>query len=199
MDTTVEHAEHLFELEPQVKAARARAGVLMLVVSDALSVLAILAAGGYLSALNTLGQFKAPGDAGPPFVPELLISIGLLLSGIFYFAWERRARVPGNTGQSIFFVISLALMFVAAVVATWFAAALRYATPIHAYASLLLLITWFTSIHLILAAIIGLLLGGRILRGRIAGHEFLVEAAGYWWYYTVVASILLWVFGAFLL
>ncbi|HET9921901.1 MAG TPA: hypothetical protein VFQ30_18815 [Ktedonobacteraceae bacterium] len=199
MDTSLEHTEHIFELEPQVKVARARAGVLMLIVSDALSVLAIFAAGGYLSALNTLGQYKAPGDAGPPFVAELLIAIALLLSGFFYFWWERKARVSGGTGQPIFFLVALVLMFVAAVTETWFAAALRYATPIHAYASLLLLIAWFTAIHVILTTIIGLLVGGRILRGRIAGHEFIAEVTGYWWYYTVVAAILLWLFGSFLL
>jgi len=78
-------------------------------------------------------------------------------------------------------------------------AALRYGIPIHAYESVLLLITWFTAIHLLLTAIVGLLLGGRILRGRLAGLEFIPEVVGYWWYYTVVASVLLWLFGAFLI
>ena len=53
-------------------------------------------------------------------------------------------------------------------------------------------------VHLVLAFIIGILLGGRILRGRLAGHEFVVEVTGYWWYYTVVASILLWLFATYL-
>ena len=190
--------EHIFELEPHVKVARARAGVLMLVVSDALSVLAILAAGGYLSALNTEGQFKIAGDFAPPFVPGLLVMIGLVLSGLAYFGWERRARRPGETGQPFFFLLALVLMLAAGVVETWLGAALRYGIPIHAYESMLLLITWFTAIHLLLTAIIGFLLGGRILRGRLAGHEFIPEVVGYWWYYTVVASILLWLFGTFL-
>ena len=197
METSLEHAEHLFELEPQVKVARARAGVLMLVVSDALSVLAILAAGGYLSALNTENQFKVAGDFAPPLVPTLLVMIALVLSGLCYFAWARRASRPGDTGQALFFLVGLVLMLAAGVAETWIGAALRYGIPIHAYESLLLLITWFTAVHLVLTAIIGVLLGGRILRGRLAGHEFLVTAAGYWWYYTVVASILLWLFGTF--
>jgi hypothetical protein len=200
METSLEHVHeaHVHELEPHIKVARARAGVLMLIVSDALSVLAILAAGGYLSALNTEGQFKIAGDFAPPFVPGLLVMIGLVLSGLAYFGWERRARRSEETGQTLFFLLALVLMLVASVAETWIGAALRYGIPIHAYESMLLLITWFTAIHLLLTAIVGLLLGGRILRGRLAGHEFIPEVVGYWWYYTVVASVLLWLFGAFL-
>jgi hypothetical protein len=198
METMIEHSEHLFELEPHIKVARARACVLMLIVSDALSVLAILAAGGYLSGLNTENQFKVAGDFAPPFVPGLLVMIGLVLSGLFYYGWERRARRRGDTGQTLFFVVALVLMLAAGVAETWIGAALRYGIPIHAYESLLLLITWFTAIHLLLSAIIGVLLGGRILRGRVAGHEFIPEVVGYWWYYTVIASLLLWLFGILL-
>ena len=53
-------------------------------------------------------------------------------------------------------------------------------------------------VGLLLAAFVGILLGGRILRGRLTGHEFIVEVTGYWWYYTVVASVLLWLFGVYL-
>ena len=195
MDTFLEHTH---ELEPHVKVARARAGVLMLIVSDALAVLAILAAGGYLSALNTEGQYKIAGDFAPPFVPGLLIAIGLVLSGIAYFLWERRARKPGQTGQALFFLLALVLMLAAGVGETWIGETLRYGVPIHAYESVQLLVVWFAAIHLLLAAIIGLLLGGRILRGRLVGHEFIAEVTGYWWYYTIIASLLLWLFGMLL-
>ena len=195
METSV---EHVHELEPHIKVARARAGVLMLILSDALAVLAILAGGGYLRALNTEGQYKVAGDFAPAFVPGLLITIGLVLSGLSYFWWERRARRPGGTGQTLFFLLALVLMLAAGVGETWIGAALRYGVPIHAYESVQLLVVWFAAIHLLLAAIIGLLLGGRILRGRLAGHEFIPEVVGYWWYYTVIASLLLWLFGLLL-
>ncbi len=195
MDTSLEHTH---ELEPHIKVARARAGVLLLMVSDALAVLAILAGGGYLSALNTEGQYKIAGDFAPPFVPGLLITIGLVLSGLSYFWWERRARRPGGTGQTLFFLLAVVLMLAAGVGETWIGAALRYGVPIHAYESVQLLVVWFAAIHLLLAAIMGLLLGGRILRGRLAGHEFIPEVVGYWWYYTVIASLLLWLFGLLL-
>jgi hypothetical protein len=195
MDTSLEHTH---ELEPHIKVARARAGVLLLMVSDALAVLAILAGGGYLRALNTEGQYKIAGDFAPPFVPGLLVMIALVLSGLSYFWWERRARRPGGTGQTLFFLLALVLMLAAGVGETWIGAALRYGIPIHAYESVQLLVVWFAAIHLLLAAIIGLLLGGRILRGRLAGPEFIPEVVGYWWYYTVIASLLLWLFGLLL-
>src|SRR5438270_279155 len=110
--------EHVHELEPHIKVARARAGVLMLIVSDALSVLAILAAGGYLSALNTEGQYKVAGDFAPPFVSGLLVMIGLVLSGLLYFWWERRARKPGETCQTLCLLLTWVLMLVAVMPAT---------------------------------------------------------------------------------
>jgi hypothetical protein len=195
MDTSL---EHVHELEPHVKVARARAGVLMLVLSDALAALAILAGGGYLRALNTEGQYKVAGDFAPAFVPGLLIAIILVLSGLSYYWWERRASKPGETGQTPFFLLALLLMIVAGVSQTWIGTALKYGVPIHAYESVQLLLTWFTAVHLLLAALVGVLLGGRILRGRLAGHEFIAEVTGYWWYYTVVASVLLWLFGVYL-
>jgi len=124
--------------------------------------------------------------------------IVLVLSGLSYFWWERRARKPGVAGQALFFLLAVVLMLAAGVGETWIGAALRYGIPIDAYESVQLLVTWFTAIHLLLAAIIGLLLGGRILRGRLAGHEFIVEVTGYWWYYTVIASLLMWLFIVYL-
>ena len=205
MDTSLEHMhaeEHAHEeMTPQIRARRARAGVLMLIISDGLGALALLAGGGYLSALNTEGQFKVAGDFAPAFVPGLLIMIGLVLSGLAYFLWERKARKPGGTGQSLFFLLAVILMLVGGVGETWLAAALKYGGPnitIDAYQSVQVLVVWFTAVHLLFAAAIGLLLGGRILRGRIAGHPYIPEVTGYWWYYTVIAGLILWLFGLFL-
>ena len=197
METSLE-LEHVHELEPHIKVARARAGVLLLIISDGLAVLAILAGGGYLRALNTEGQYTVAGDFAPAFVPGLLISIALVLSGLSYYWWERRASKPGETGQTPFFLLALVLMFAAGVSETWIGAALRYGVPISAYESVQLLVTWFTAVHLLLATIVGILLYGRILRGRLVGLEFIAEVVGYWWYYTVIAGVLLWLFGVYL-
>ena len=195
MSTSV---EHVYELEPHVKVARARSGILLLIISDALAVVAIMAGAQYLQALNTEGQYKVAGDYAPSFVAGLLVMIGLLLSGLAFYLWDRKASKAGETGQTLFFLLSLLIMLVAAVGETWIGATLSYGVPIQAYESVHFLVTWFTAVHLWLAAIIGILLFGRILRGRVAGHEFVVEVSGWWWYYTVVASILLWLFATYL-
>lgn len=205
MDTSLEHVhaeEHAHEeMALHVRVARARAGVLMLIISDALGTLAILAGGGYLSALNTEGQFKVAGDFAPNFTPELLIMIGLALSGLAYFFWARSVRKSGGAGLGLLLGLAVLLILAAGVAETWIGAALKYGGPnvtIDAYQSVQLLIVWYTAVHLLLATAIGLLLGGRVMRGRPYGREYIIEVTGYWWYYTVVAAILLWVFAMLL-
>src|SRR5579884_2825176 len=175
METALEHSEHPFELEPQVKVARAKAGVLMLIISDALSVLAILAGGGYLSALNTENQFKVSGDHPPAFLPGLLLAILLVLSGLAFYAWERRARKNGEAGSVALLVLALAFMIVATVGQTWIGVVLGHSAPFHAYESMIVLLTWFSAVHLFLAAIVGLLLVGRVMSGRLAGRGYIAE------------------------
>lgn len=196
-----EHDVH--ELAPHIRVARARASALMLIVSDVLAVLAILAAGGYLSALNTENQFKIAGDHAPTFVPGLLVAIGLVLSGLAYYWWERNVRRGGGSrgnSQQIFLIFSLALVIATTVGQTWIGVVLNrsYMTPYDAYESLITLLVWFTAVHLLLTAILGLLVFGRAVRGRLIGHEYLAEAVGYWWYYTILASLLMWLFSLIL-
>jgi heme/copper-type cytochrome/quinol oxidase subunit 3 len=190
--------EHMHEIEPHVRIGRARAGVLMLILSDAISVLALLAAGGYLNALNTENAFKASGDHAAGFVPGLLLAIALVVSGLGYFLWERSVRKNGGSGPRAFFMLSLLFMLVALVGQAWVSFTLNrgYVSPYTAYESVITLITWFTTIHLLIAAIVGVLLLGRIMRGRVlvAGQNYIAAVVGYWWYYTVISSILLWLF-----
>ena len=192
MSTTV---EHVHELEPYIRVARARSAVIMFMISDFLSVLAIVAAGSYLSVLNTENQFRIAGDHPPPLLQGVLVAIVLVLSGLFYYLWERRARTNEGTGQSAFFMLALVGVILALAGQLWVILSLGYSsTPFHAYESVLILIVWFTWVHFLLLTIIGILLLGRILRGRVAGHGYIAEVTGYWWYYTVLSSLLLWVF-----
>jgi hypothetical protein len=197
MDTSLEQAhEHTQTLDLHIRAGRARAGVLLLILSDALTALAILAAGGYLSALNTENQFRTASDHPPSFLPGLLVAIALVLSGFTYYWWERRVRRSEDNSQTVVFILSWALMLVALGLQTWISVnfSRTYAAPFDAYESLITLLMWFMAIKHFQTSILGLLLTGRITRGRISGHEYLVEAASYWWYYTVIASLLMWLF-----
>lgn len=183
--------EQMHEIEPLIRIRRARAGVLMLILSDTLSVLAILAAGGYLSSLNVMGQYKA-GASAPTFLPGLLLAISLVLSGLAYYWWERVSR--GRTGSigRTFFIVAWVLMIVTLIGQVWVSATLGYAQPFHAYVSLILLLSWYSAFHLLLASVIGLLMMGRLARGRQEGYDYIVEVVGYWWYYTVIAGLLMW-------
>jgi heme/copper-type cytochrome/quinol oxidase subunit 3 len=184
--------EEMYELEPHVRVARARAGVIMLIVSDVLSVIAILAAGGYLRTLDVERQFGGT-DHPPAFLTGLLLAAVLVVSGLCYFLWERRAR-HGESGQRVFFFVALLLLIVAMVGQIWVARTLGYTNPFHAYASMILLLSWYSAFHTLLAAIVGILVLGRMMRGRLAEHPYIVEVVGYWWYYTVIAAVLMWIF-----
>ncbi len=185
--------EEMHHIPVHIQIGRARAGVIMLILSDALSIVALLAAGGYLSTLNTFGQFRA-GDHGPALLPGILAAVALIVSGLFYYLWERRARTTAWTGQNAFYLLAWIFMLITLGVQIWQGIGLGYAPPFHAYASLVLLLTWYSAFHLLLAAIIGLLMLGRILRGRIAEHSYIAEVVGYWWYYTIIAGLLMWLF-----
>jgi heme/copper-type cytochrome/quinol oxidase subunit 3 len=200
MSTTLEqtHEENTHDLPAHIRIGRARAGVLMLILSDTMSVLAILAAGGYLNALNTENAFRASGDHPAGFVVGLLLALALVVSGLGYYFWQRTTRGNGGNGVPLFFILSLVFMLVALVGQTAVSISLNrgYVSPYSAYESVITLITWFTTVHLLLAVIIGALLLGRITRSRVkvVGLNYIPEVVGYWWYYTIIGSILLWLF-----
>jgi hypothetical protein len=186
--------EQMHEIEPHIRIGRARAGVLMIILSDALSVVAILAAGGYLSALNVLGQFKAAGEHAPALLPGVLLAVFILLSGLAYYWWQRRVLASAERSQRAFFILALIFMVAALLSQIWIGLTLGFASPFHAYASLVLLLTWYSAFHLVLTTLIGLLLLGRIVRGRLVERDYIVEVVGYWWYYTVIAGLLMLLF-----
>ena len=168
--------------------------VILFIISDLLSIFGIMAAGSYLRALNTENQFMVSGDHFPTLLPGLLVAIALVVSGLAYYGWSRRARRFGEVGPSSFFMGALLFMVLALIGQIWVTASLGYtSTPYHGYESILMLITWYTFVHFVLAVIVGLLVLGRILRGRIAGFGFMAEVTGYWWYYTILSALLLWI------
>lgn len=194
MSSTVAPHAQSHEIEPHIRIARSRSMVILFIISDFLSVLAVLAGATYLRALNTENQFKIAGDHPPAILPGVVVAVLLVLSGLTYYLWARRSARYGEVGPSAFFMLALVFMVLALVGQIWVELSLGYTTtPFHAYESLLMLITWFTFVHFLLAVIIGLLMLGRILRGRLAGFGFMAEVTGYWWYYTVLSALLLWV------
>lgn len=196
MSTSSTVVEESHELEPHILAGRARAAVILFIISDLMSIMAVLAAGGYLSALNVLNQYRLPSDHPPSFVLGLIVAIAIIVSAASYYGWGRGAvSDERGLGQVALLIVSFVLMLAATVIQFIMGLTLGYAgDPYHAYESVMILVTWYSAIHFLLAAIIGLLLIGRATRGRLAGRPWLVEASGYWWYYTVIAGLLMWIF-----
>lgn len=196
MSTSSTVVEESHELEPHILAGRARAAVILFIISDLMSIMAVLAAGGYLSALNVLNQYRLPSDHPPSFVLGLIVAIAIIVSAASYYVWGRGAvSDERGLGQVALLIVSFVLMLAATVIQFIMGLTLGYAgDPYHAYESVMILVTWYSAIHFLLAAIIGLLLIGRATRGRLAGRPWLVEASGYWWYYTVIAGLLMWIF-----
>ena len=191
----LEHAAH--EVDPHFLVARARAGVLLLILSDALAALGLIAGGGYLGALNTLGQYKIAGDHASSPLQALLLAVALAVSGFSYFWWQLARKRQGANLLAIF-ALAWVCMIAATVIQIVIGSSLGYTAPYHAYESLIILITWYSAIHLLLTSCItGLLVFGRGLRGRLVDREYIVEVHGYWWYYTVIVSLIMLLFTVF--
>lgn len=189
MSSAVEHVEHVHEVDPHFLVMRARAGVLLLILADALGAAGILAGSGYLGALNTLGQYKIAGDHAAPPLLAALLAVVLVVAGVGYLWWQRARK--GGANQLGIFVLAWVGMIAATVIQIVNGSTLGYAPPYHAYESVIILITWYSAIHLLLTSCFtGLLVFGRALRGRLAGREYIVEVHGYWWYYTVIAGLI---------
>ena len=125
--TSTEHAHEgeSHELPLHTRVARARSVVILLIISDVMMVASILAAGGYLNALNTANAFKLSTDQ-PAFPPGLIVAIVLVLSGLCYIWWERGVRGGGNQQAAV--VLAMLLMVVALGCEIWYWLALNYTT-----------------------------------------------------------------------
>ena len=168
-----------------------RLGTILMILSDVIFVLALLLGWIYLHGLNTPGPVPhlRRGGARDRRQRDRRRSSG-----------DRRARVPlgpgrPSTGQegrvragaTLAWVISLAALAGDLVVF----ADLKFATPFHAYASGIELFVLYHAFHLLIALIAGGLALGRLLKGRLAGREYVMSAVGYWYWWVAVMAVAL--------
>lgn len=197
MATAVHEGVHEHGLDLATRITRARVGVLLLILSDAGFVLAMYASQAYLSILNMNHAYRVPGEAAPSVMLGLILSLAMIVSAAVY-VWGWLGLRAGSmsryrTGVIIAWVLALILL-VAQVIQLF---SLRYATPIHGYSSLVIIMTGYHAVHLILTSLIGFLLLGRITHGRIAGHEYVAEVSGYWWVYVALSAVTTWAMMSF--
>jgi heme/copper-type cytochrome/quinol oxidase subunit 3 len=192
MATVVHDGDHGHGLDLATRITRARVGGLLLILSDAGFLAGTYVSQGYLSVLNVQHQFRPAGDNPPSIVTGLILALLMIVGAVVYF-WGWRGLRAGNSDQyrtGVLIAWILALIALVAQIVVLFG--LRYPTPIHAYASLAIIMTAYHGVHLLITSLLGFLLLGRIRHGRMAGHEYVAEVSGFWWYYVALSATATW-------
>jgi uncharacterized membrane protein len=173
------------------RALRARVVVLLLILGDLLLLLASsIAAFGYTDALNVSGQFHAPGD-DVPLVPGLLAMLSTLASAAAFYPAARAARNRlSDVARWTRFALGAAA--VAFGLQIWFIHSLNLVQPVHAYGSFVMLLTGWHAAQLALVMILGGIVLGRAVRGRLAGREYVPVVTGYYWYWVGLSGVVMW-------
>jgi heme/copper-type cytochrome/quinol oxidase subunit 3 len=188
------HAEH--GLDFATRRTRARVGVLLLILTDGMFVAAIMAGHLYLRALNVAGAFRPHDEAPPSAIVGFIVTLLIVASAGAFYQGEQRLRKGGPAGFGRSLMLAWVLSVVALVGQIILLVGLRYPTPLHAYGSMILLLSGYHVVHLALTVLIGFLLLGRVRNKRIAGYEYVVEGSAYWWYYVAAAAVVVWIFMA---
>jgi hypothetical protein len=175
---------------PTSRADQVRYATLLLIVSDAVFVMAMYLAFVYLHGLHTQGQFKPSSESRPSIVGSLLVTAASVLAASVY-SWGQRGLRSGDTGRirtgvTLACVISLAALVGDVVVF----ATLNYPAPLHAYGSFMaLFILYHAFRHLIVAVLIGALVLGRLYRGRLVGRDYVIQATGLWFWWIAITAV----------
>jgi heme/copper-type cytochrome/quinol oxidase subunit 3 len=194
MATAVSHEEHGLSLPTRV--TRARLGVLLLILSDAAFVGAMYVSQAYLHILNSSGQYRA-GVQPPSVVAGLILAAVVAASAAIYFWGEQGHRAGHLDRYRTGLIAAWVLVLIALVGQLVVLFGLRYSIPENGFASLVMVMSAYHAVHLLVTALIGFLVLGRVLHGRIAGHEYITEVTGYWWYYVAATAVTTWLMLSF--
>jgi cytochrome c/quinol oxidase subunit I len=172
------------------RAGFARYGAALLITSWTMLGLAIYLAFIYLDGLNTMAQFKPRSEPAPTTIGNVLLTAGALAAAVAWTWGYRRARGGGEAraraGVAAGWLLTLA-GFVGSLVVF---AGLKEPVPLHAYASSISLLVLFHAWHLIAALVMGLLVLGRLFKGRIGGREYVIQIVGWWLWYTAILAVI---------
>jgi len=172
------------------RARQVRYATLLLILSDAVFVLALYLALVYLKVLNTQGQFRPSTESMPSIVGSVLVTAASLAAASA-FSWGQRGLRSGDsrrvrTGVTLAWIISLVALVGDAVVF----AELGYPLPLHAYGSFMsLFILYHAFRHLFIGVLIGALVLGRLYSGRLAGRDYVLQATGYWFWWIAITAV----------
>jgi cytochrome c oxidase subunit 1 len=172
-------------------AKAVRIAVWAMIVSDAVFVVAVYAAFIYLHGLHTQGAFKPATESRPSVVGSVLVTAGSIVAALAY-AWGQQGTHSHDTGRLRTGVMLAVGVSLAALVGDLVVFAdLNYPAPLHAYGSFMSLFILYHAIrHLVVGVLIGALVLGRLLKGRLAGRDYVIQATGYWfWWIAFTATI----------
>lgn len=177
------------------RATRVRTGVWLVIIADAMFVASILASELYLAALNVMGQFKPAAEQTPSLLGATSLTLIAIASALVY-GWAARGFTAGDqarfeTGARV----ALILVAIALLGQIVFLATLNFRAPLHGYGSMTILTGAYHAVHLLLTAILGALVLGRLANGRLMGQGYLAEVLGYWWYFVAVVAVAFWLVG----
>jgi heme/copper-type cytochrome/quinol oxidase subunit 3 len=171
------------------RASFARYGAALLIASWTMLGLAMYLAFIYLDGLNTMGQFKPRSEPAPSTLGNVLLAVGAIAAAAAWTWGYRRARgghaERARAGVTISWLITLA-GFVGSLIVF---GGLNEPVPLHAYASSISLFVLFHAWHLLAALVMGLLVLGRLFRGRIGGREYVIQIVGWWLWYAAALSV----------
>ena len=171
-------------------AKAVRIAVWALIVSDAVFVVAVYAAFIYLHGLHTQGAFKPATESRPSVVGSLLVTAGSVVAALAY-AWGQQgihARDTGRLRTGVMLAVGVSLVALVGDLAVF--ADLNYPAPLHAYGSFMSLFILYHALrHLVVGVLIGALVLGRLLKGRLAGRDYVIQATGYWFWWIAITAI----------
>ncbi len=176
-----------------------RVGVILLILSDAMFVGSQFAAAGYLRVLNTNHAYKGPHEAASSFLWGLVLSLLAVLAALAFFwgqrewkAGKHKALRTGNLIATVLILVALAGQ-IALLASSHYVGTADDPFAIDAFASSNMFINAYHCVHLFIAALVGVLMMGRISNHRIEGHEYILEAVGFWWQLNVaIISVVTW-------
>jgi cytochrome c oxidase subunit I len=177
--------------DPAQRAERARWGAGLLIASWTMLGFAVTLAYIYLDALDTQGQFKPASEGTPTTVGNVLVTVGAVAAAVAWTWGYRRAR-DGYHGQArgwamLGWILTLAGLAGSVIVFARLTAPL----PLHAYASAIALFILFHAWHLVAGSVLGAIVLGRMLKGRIGGREYVIQVAGWWLWYAAVMAVVI--------
>ncbi len=174
------------------RARQVRMATFLLIVSDAVFVLAVYLAFVYLHVLNTQGQFKPSTESTPSILGIVLVTAASVLAALAYSWGQRGLRTDDSrrvrAGLTLAWVISIGALV--GDVLTF--GGLGYAVPLHAYGSFMsLYIVYHAVRHLLIGVVIGALVLGRLYSGRLAGRDYVIQATGYWFWWVAITAVVM--------